>query len=147
MNANQNSLSCQICNRKGHIARNCYSFINKRNFNKNSNYKNYSSSNIQQASNFNENKYVNNSVQTECNKSFNPMLSSTPKFNSKSIRCFYCKNFGHSINNCRKREFNNQFKQSSSVSSANSANVKIVSENSNVLDQVESNAVVRAQNI
>lgn len=97
--SNRSSKQCTICNKGGHVASECYK--NK------TNHSRYSKPNLH---------HINNS-----NNSHNNQFNS--QFDSNKI-CAYCKNRGHSINECRKLKFKNNLRNNTcdSLSSAQASN-------------------------
>lgn len=90
---------CSNCNKSGHTTINCY-FKNKPNY-----VPRHSNQQIKEEPNVRH--YRSNNHQS--NK--NPHTSqNTPSFNTKS--CNYCKKLGHTIDECRKRAYNNSKRQS-----------------------------------
>lgn len=154
INSKKNLISCNICHRKGHIARNCFKNNSSQFTYNNNNFSKSSNNSFNKTGNSKSNS-INNNSSAQFNNSFNPQLNSTRNNNTGIIRCFYCKNVGHKINECRKRAFKNQQTQSS-ISSQNvastsaSVNLNTVSENSenlNLLSLNKPNTVVRANEI
>lgn len=92
---------CSICNRLGHNSSEC--FRNKKP--KDHYQKSYHvNPQINSHANSNTTTYPNNS------NSY-PNTYSNPSTNSNSKTCNYCKHFGHTIDQCRKRQFNMQRRQ------------------------------------
>ena len=87
-----NTKFCTYCNKAGHTSFNCR---NKQNFRHNHNH------NVRHINNFPKSN-PGPSRQMNQNQNYS---------NNQTKFCNYCKNQGHLINECRKREFNNSRKQ------------------------------------
>lgn len=121
----RNQIKCQLCSRTGHSAPNCYSFKPQQP-KPNSDYAN------------NNKSYVNSNLNS----------NNRPNVHVKSLRCGYCKNYGHNIENCRKRlskTQNHDYGENSHNSNRSSQNSN--SGNANQLDRNNENAVVRANKV
>ncbi|XP_025829875.1 GATA zinc finger domain-containing protein 14-like [Agrilus planipennis] len=83
---------CSFCNKSGHSSFNCH-------FNKNNSHRQH---NVRHIQNSNPQRPNNSSFQT------NSKFSSSKPIQNKV--CSYCKNIGHLIGECRKREYNNRMR-------------------------------------
>lgn len=98
---------CQYCHKKGHTADKCWQ-LNKPQANRNE---------IQNRSGFSQNNYNDNSN----NYKQSPPTMRNPNTNiqnstySATATCRYCKKFGHTLEECRKRMYNNNLRQNSQV--------------------------------
>lgn len=132
---------CQLCSRIGHIAKHCYSFT-KPNQDNNSNNANSITKLPITNSSSNYNKNISDNHQ-----STNLEMSN----NYRTNKCNYCKNVGHNIKDCRKREFNNRksvYLQNSNNNFKPGNSTQSTSTNSvNYSQSNLSNAVVRASEI
>lgn len=106
-------------------------------------YQNNSNSNFQPKSNFNT-KYNSNSNfnNNKFNKKFTSNSNSNyfPKNNSNQNQksCNYCKNIGHTIDQCRKRQFNNSQRQNSVPKPSTSNVVHMLQSGDDIVDHHES---------
>lgn len=98
----KNSKYCNFCKRNGHSNREC--FKNKNNA---------------QSINFNQ-RTQNQNNQYRANNG-NHYTNSNTSSNFQVKICNYCKNKGHLISECRKREYNNKRKESSTQNSNSSS--------------------------
>lgn len=108
---NATTKHCHYCNKAGHSSFNCFSrnkhrhgdtnvrHFQQTNFPKSNQYQ--SKQNANHYNNSSKNSSINNSLQHPNSNYTNPQKMSIKQ-------CNYCKNFGHTIFECRKRQYNNQ---------------------------------------
>ena len=94
---------CGICNKSGHLARDCFNKKPNHTQNRNSVFMNQRHQNSKNYNNQNHNQNYNNQ---HYDKKF----------------CRYCKKPGHEISECRKREYNNRMKNQNGSNPSNSQN-------------------------
>lgn len=93
---------CQLCNEIGHTADKCYKFINQNSKPK----ENFFQTNAQFQPNRQNNHADIAQIVREVVSALQNGTTNSYQSNS-SLICNYCKNPGHTIANCRKREYNN----------------------------------------
>lgn len=101
-NQRNNSKLCFSCNKYGHLSKDCR---NKNNFNFNANRSKVKTERVNNVQNYNN--FQNQGTSNYQNSTTN------------QIQCRYCKKFGHTIEQCRKRQFNNSNRNQSQPSNHN----------------------------
>lgn len=133
-NQNSQASKCNICHKSGHLANNCF--------------KRQSNSNKPNGAQFRPtNPSVNNSNVNNTGFKFNnPNSNEVSNIRKINKFCNYCKYTGHVIDECRKRQHNNNLRSQSSNSSNANANTNVLqSENSCPLEAI--NATLRVQDL
>lgn len=90
---------CSICNKLGHNSSEC--FKNKKYINRNSQV--------------HRSFHVNSNPNSNTNPNFHTKHNSYSNFNSNPKTCNYCKNIGHTIAECRKRQYNMQRRENANA--------------------------------
>lgn len=97
-------ITCQYCHKKENTADRCR-LINRFQENKNQNYSPNNTDSLNKSNNDNNFNQVNQTTTLN--------TQTTQNQSNTNITCRYCKKFGHSIEECRKRMYNNNLRQNS----------------------------------
>lgn len=114
---------------------------NKHSYNRVPNYNTNS-----RPTNFNNSSHRNNSHSTNYNQKSN---SRSVHFNQPQVppkQCRYCKKFGHTIEECRKREYNNARKSNNQPTNNNNKNINFQSANFPT-DSLQSDPPIRYEEV
>jgi len=98
-------ISCQFCHKKEHTADRCWQINKFQGLNGNKNLVNPGT--LGGNNNINNNNNNNNNAK--------PFTSGNQSQANELITCRYCKKVGHSIEECRKRIYNNNLRQNNQI--------------------------------
>jgi len=99
-------ISCQFCHKKGHTADRCWQINKFQGANGNKNLTNPGT--LREINNISNNNNNNNN-------NAKPSTSDNQSQANEVITCRYCKKLGHSIEECRKRIYNNNLRQNNQI--------------------------------